>query len=119
MSYEDVKSWRLPEPEHFEILGGLLRGALMDFAKYVADNEPEVSEAEVLKYLDEWGQRRKLPINKGDTRFWDDVLNAPREYPPFTHRSDEIPGPGQASEDADTSRVRNVGPQRNRPKRRT
>lgn len=89
--YDDITSWRLPEPEDFAIIAGLLRGALVDFAKFVADKEPQVSEKEILKYLDTWGDKLKIPIADGDVRFWEDVKGTPREYPPFTQRSDRIP----------------------------
>lgn len=94
--YEDVQSWNIPEPEHFFIIAGLIRGALEDFAAYVAEREPKVSTAKVMEYLAEWGQARQLPIAQGDVRFWDDVMQAPREYPPFTDSGQTKPSPANA-----------------------
>lgn len=84
MKYEDVTSWKLPEPQHFDIIAGILRGALEDFAAYVAENDPETSKGEILRYLREWGLIRQIPVADGDTRFWDDIMITPREVHPMT-----------------------------------
>lgn len=84
MKYEDVTHWKLPEPQHFDIIAGILRGAMEDFAEYIAENDPETAKGEILMYLREWSAVRQIPVADGDKRFWEDILMAPRERPPMT-----------------------------------